>query len=99
MVIMCLPWLDFGSGAAVLRLMRLMRMGRIINKLPKLRVLVIGLVGGLSSIAFISLLILLLLYLYAIMGYCFFGRDNDPWHFGSFGRAMATLFRMATLED
>ena len=26
---------DFGNGAAVLRLMRLMRMGRLINKLPK----------------------------------------------------------------
>jgi len=98
-VVMCLPWLDLGSGAAVLRLMRLMRMGRIINKLPKLRVLVSGLVGGFSSIAYISLLILLLLYLYAIMGYFFFGMDNDPWHFGTFGRAMVTLFRMATLED
>ena len=43
-------------------------------------------------------MISLTFYLYAILGVEVF-RENDPWHFRDFFFAMATPFRMATLED
>eukprot|EP01052_Picozoa_sp_SAG31_P036492 SAG31_NODE_4563_length_3135_cov_6.260359_3_plen_51_part_00 len=37
-------------------------------------------------------------YIFAILGVTLFGK-NDPFHFGSLGKAMLSLFRIATLED
>jgi voltage-gated sodium channel len=49
-------------------------------------------------VVYVILLMLLIFYLYAVMGVYFF-RRNDPFHFGSLGVAMLTLFRVSTLED
>ena len=97
-VVLCMPFMNLGGTAAVLRLVRLMRVVRVVQKIPKLRVLLMGMFGGLKSIMYISLLISLIMYMYALCGIFLF-RENDPWHFGSFGISMTTLFRITTLED
>mmetsp|Transcript_21491 Transcript_21491/g.31197 ORF Transcript_21491/g.31197 Transcript_21491/m.31197 type:complete len:1077 (-) Transcript_21491:74-3304(-) len=99
-VFMSLPFWDglFGGGSlALLRLVRLMRLAKLIKKVPQLQMIVQGLTGGLSSIGYILLLLLLVFYLFAVVGFYMFGK-NDPFHFGSLPLAMMTLFRCSTLD-
>jgi voltage-gated sodium channel len=49
-------------------------------------------------VTYILLLLVLIFYLFAVVGVVMF-RNNDPFHFGSIGVAMITLFRVATLES
>ena len=92
-------WLPFdGGNVAFLRLLRLMRLLKLVGKVKQLQVIVMGLIKGLSSVSYIMLLMLLIFYLFAVLGVGTF-RKNDPFHFGSIGIAMVTLFRCATLED
>ena len=86
------------GNVAFLRLLRLMRLLKLVGKVKQLQVIVMGLVKGLSSVSYIMVLMLLIFYLFAVMGVGSF-RENDPFHFGSLGVAMITLFRCATLED
>ena len=97
-VVMCLPGVPVSGYAAALRLARLARLLKLVNKIPQLKLIISGLVGGLRAIFYIMLLLCMVFYFYAILGMsCFM--QNDPWHWGHFGYAMETLFRMATLED
>ena len=86
------------GGVVVLRLLRLARVVKIINKIPKLKMIIMGLVGGLKSIGYILLLLGLVFYMFAILGFFFFAR-NDPYHFGRLTSALLTLWRASTLED
>jgi hypothetical protein len=99
-VFMSLPFWGglFGSGSlALLRLVRLMRLGKLIKKIPALQMIVQGLTGGLSSIGYILILLFLVYYLFAVVGFYFFG-ENDPFLFGNIPMAMITLFRCSTLD-
>ena len=96
LVLVC--WLPVGGNVAFLRLLRLMRLLKLVGKVKQLQVIVMGLIKGLSSVSYIMVLMLLIFYLFAVMGVGSF-RRNDPFHFGSLGIAMLTLFRCATLED
>jgi hypothetical protein len=91
-------WIPFAGNVAFLRLLRLMRLLKLVGKVKQLQVIVMGLAKGLSAVSYIILLMLLIFYLFAVMGVSSF-RDNDPFHFGSLGVAMLSLFRAATLED
>jgi len=91
-------WIPFGGNVAFLRLLRLMRLLKLVGKVKQLQVIVMGLAKGLSAVSYIILLMMLIFYLFAVMGVSSF-RDNDPFHFGSIGVAMLSLFRAATLED
>jgi voltage-gated sodium channel len=75
-----------------------MRLLKLVGKIKQLQVIVMGLIKGLSAVSYIILLMLLIFYLFAVMGVSSF-RENDPFHFGSLGMAMLSLFRAATLED
>eukprot|EP00613_Pedinella_sp_CCMP2098_P018424 CAMPEP_0171758302 /NCGR_PEP_ID=MMETSP0991-20121206/46197_1 /TAXON_ID=483369 /ORGANISM="non described non described, Strain CCMP2098" /LENGTH=355 /DNA_ID=CAMNT_0012360983 /DNA_START=224 /DNA_END=1288 /DNA_ORIENTATION=- len=89
-------WLPFeGGNVAILRLFRLMRLLKLVGKVKQLQVIVMGLAKGLSSVSYIMILMFLIFYLFAVMGVGQF-RENDPFHFGSLGVAMLTLFRCAT---
>mmetsp|Transcript_856 Transcript_856/g.1796 ORF Transcript_856/g.1796 Transcript_856/m.1796 type:complete len:1273 (-) Transcript_856:158-3976(-) len=92
-------WLPLdGGNVAFLRLLRLMRLLKLVGKVKQLQVIVMGLVKGLSSVSYIMVLMMLIFYLFAVAGVDTF-RENDPFHFGSLGIAMLSLFRCATLED
>mmetsp|Transcript_28177 Transcript_28177/g.33391 ORF Transcript_28177/g.33391 Transcript_28177/m.33391 type:complete len:1260 (+) Transcript_28177:99-3878(+) len=91
-------WIPIGGNVAFLRLLRLMRLLKLVSKIKQLQVIVMGLIKGLSAVTYIILLMLLIFYLFAVMGVVSF-RNNDPYHWGSLGVAMLSLFRAATLED
>ena len=93
-------WLpgDAVGNVAFLRLLRLMRLLKLVGKIKELQLIVMGLANGLNSVQYILVLMLLIFYLFAVLGVGSF-QKNDPFHFGSLGQAMLTLFRCATLED
>jgi voltage-gated sodium channel len=68
------------------------------NKVPQLRVILLGLVAGLRAVGSVMMLMGLVMFLYAIIGFVFFG-TNDPAHFGGVAIGMLTLFRTATLAS
>jgi len=74
-----------------------MRLLKLVGKIKKLQVIVLGLGKGISSVTYIIVLLFLIYYLFAVLGVGTF-RRNDPFHFGSIGVAMMTLFRMSTLD-
>jgi hypothetical protein len=85
----------------VLRMMRLLRVLRIlraIEKMPELVIILQTLIRTTKSVAYIGVFTFLFNYIFAIIGSTLFGR-NDPFHFGNVGRAMVSLFRVASLED
>lgn len=87
-----------GQFAAVIRLARVLRTLRLVSVIPRLQIIVSSLLKGLPSMGYVGILLLMLFYVYAVMGVFLF-RENDPFHFGSLGSAMLTLFRVVTLED
>jgi voltage-gated sodium channel len=93
-------WLPGGAigNVAFLRLLRLMRLLKLVGKIKELQLIVMGLANGLNSVQYILILMLLIYYLFAVLGVGSF-QKNDPFHFGSLGQAMLTLFRCATLEN
>ena len=87
-----------GGNVAFLRLLRLMRLLKLVGKVKELQLIVMGLIRGLSSVTYILVLMILIFYLFAVLGTSTF-RRNDPFHFGSIGVSMLSLFRMATTES
>jgi len=98
LVLVCyIPPSFTGGNVAFLRLLRLMRLLKLVGKVKQLQVIVMGLLQGLSSVTYILILLGLVFYLFAVLGVGTF-RKNDPFHFGSLGVAMLTLFLCGTLE-
>jgi voltage-gated sodium channel len=89
-----------GSNDAILimRLLRLLLVMKMAKKFPKLQLVVLTLIEGAGTILTALLLFALMLGLFAIVG-CSVFRRNDPWHFGTFDRALITLVRAATFDD
>lgn len=87
-----------GPWVAVARLARVLRVVRLIRGIRRLQVLLGALLKSLPSMGYVCCLLALHFYVYAVIGVFVF-RDNDPYHFGTLGDALLTLFRMATLED
>ena len=82
---------------AVLRLARILRILRLVSVLPRLQILVGALLKSIPSIGYITVLLFLDFYIYACIGTFLFG-ENDPYHFGTMGKSMVTLFKIVTLE-
>ncbi|MDJ1136052.1 ion transporter [Streptomyces iconiensis] len=98
LAVVLLAFLPFArENATMLRLLRLARVLRTARFLPQLRVVVVALGKSLPGTLSFLLVGALLLYLYAMVGWVFFARE-DPGHFGSVGRAMLTLFLLMTLD-
>lgn len=87
-----------GHFAAVLRLARVLRALRLVSVMPRLQLLVSTLLKGLPSMGYVAALLLLLLYVYGVMGVFLF-QENDPFHFGSLGASLLTLFQILTLDN
>jgi voltage-gated sodium channel len=86
-----------GAFAIVARLARLMRVTRLISAFPELRLIIGTMVRSIPSMGHVIVLLSLLLYVYAVLGFHFFGA-SDPKHWGDLGTALLTLFQMLTLE-
>ena len=85
------------ENTTVLRLLRLARVLRTARFLPQLRIVLLAVVRSLPGTLSFLLVGALLLYVYAMVGWVFFGRQ-DPEHYGSLGRAVLTLFLLMTLD-
>ncbi|MFK0117500.1 ion transporter [Streptomyces sp. NPDC090994] len=85
------------ENTTVLRLLRLARVLRTARFLPQLRVVLVAVARSLPGTLSFLLVGALLLYVYAMVGWVFFGR-HDPEHYGSIGRAVLTLFLLMTLD-
>lgn len=85
------------ENATVLRLLRLARVLRTARFLPQLRIVLVAVARSLPGTLSFLLVGALLLYVYAMVGWVFFGR-HDPGHYGSIGRAVLTLFLLMTLD-
>jgi voltage-gated sodium channel len=90
-----LPWVR--ESVTLLRIARLLRITRLFSAMPGLRVVVLGLTRSLGPIVSLSGLTFLLLYVYAIVGWAWFG-DYDTENFGNAGRALLSCFQILTLE-
>lgn len=85
------------ENATVLRLLRLARVVRAARFLPQLRVVIVAVGKSLPGTLSFVLVGVLLLYVYAMIGWVFFAKE-DPEHYGSLGRAALTLFLLITLD-
>jgi len=96
--ILSMPFLSLGSTVQVLRVARLMRLVRLIEKSRKLKVLAKGVLGGVGSMVYILLLMFVFIFTYSLVGVTLFSK-NDPFHFGTFDDAAATLLSISTLDS
>ena len=86
-----------GAFATVVRLARLMRVTRLVSVFPELRLIIGTMVRSIPSMGHVIVLLTLLLFVYAVLGFHFFG-EADAARWGSLGAALLTLFQMLTLE-
>jgi len=87
-----------GEYALIARTIRLLRILRLITAVPELRLIISTLIKSLPGLGNVILLISIVFYIYAIAGYHMF-HEHDPFHWGSLGVSLITLFRVLTLED
>ncbi|MBV2354135.1 ion transporter [Streptomyces sp. J2-1] len=85
------------ENTTILRLLRLARVLRTARFLPQLRIMLVAVARSLPGTLSFLLVGALLLYVYAMVGWVFFGHQ-DPRHYGSIGRAVLTLFLLMTLD-
>lgn len=86
-----------GQFATVSRLARLLRVTRLISVSFELRLIVQTMLRSIPSMGHVSLLLGLLIYVYGIVGFYLFSA-TDPFHWGSLGVAMLSVFQLLTLE-
>ncbi|MFE1958763.1 ion transporter [Streptomyces sp. NPDC059479] len=98
LLVVALAFMPFArENATVLRLLRLARVLRAARFLPQLRIVIVAVGKSLPGTLSFLLVGALLLYVYAMVGWMVFA-DDDPEHYGSFGRAALTLFLLVTLD-
>ena len=81
--------------------LRTLRILKSISFFKGLQVLVTALIQTFrTSILYLMILLLVLMFLFATMGFNFFGSDpgSDKKHWGSFGSAMLSLFTLVTVS-
>jgi voltage-gated sodium channel len=90
--------LEWAGTVLVARLLRVFRILRLVSFIPELRLLVNALVQSLPRLFYVAVMMFVIFYIYAALGSLLFGPINaDLW--GNIGRALLTLFRIATFED
>jgi hypothetical protein len=79
----------------LLRMLRLLRVFRLAKTLPRLRAIVEALIAGFSAVGWICILMVVVNYITGAVCMILFGA-NDPFHFGSVGKAAFTIMRLST---
>lgn len=86
------------SFIPVIRLLRILRVLRLVSVLPKLRAIVDTLIHSIPSMWYVFIILLLTFYIYAVIWVTFFW-ENDPYYFWDIGKAILSLFAIATFDD
>ena len=97
-VVVSLVPINESEYALLGRLLRLFRVMRLISFIPQLRVLTSALIIALPRMGYVGLLMFVIFYMYAVIGSLLFA-DVNAVLWGDLGRALLTLFRVATFED
>jgi voltage-gated sodium channel len=86
-----------GPLATIARVARVLRIARLVSALPDLRLIIDTMLRSIPSMGHVILLQALLVYVYGVLGWHLFAKA-DPAHWGTLGRACASLFQILTLE-
>ena len=86
-----------GHLATIARVARVLRIARLVSALPDLRLIIDTMLRSIPSMGHVILLQGLLIYIYGVLGWHLFA-EADPAHWGTLGRACASLFQILTLE-
>lgn len=98
-VIVSASLLFMGSQfVSVLRILRVLRVLKTISAIRSLRRVTTSLFMAVPSIGSIALLMILVFFIYAVIGTTFFA-TSAPVYFGDLGKALITLFQIATFDD
>merc|ERR1719478_865898 len=85
-------------GVKILRLFRAFRVFRLFKRLPSLRKIITGVLKSLPGVSNAFVLLGLFMALFSIMGTDWLGEDFEDY-FGSFGRAMLSMFQVMTFDS
>ena len=88
------------KGLIAVRCLRFVRAAqglRAVKRVPQMAMVMQTIAMSVQQASHIVLLTLMVMYVFAVVGVSALG-ENDPFHFGSIGVAMVTLFRVATLD-
>ena len=80
-----------------LRLLRPFRVLRVFSRLASLRMLVNAIIASILPVMQAFMIVMVVIAIYAVLGVNFFGQ-LDPTHFGSFRRALFTMFQARVLS-
>lgn len=84
-------------GISVLRLFRAFRVVRLFKRIETLRIIIAGILASLPGVFNAFAVTSILMSIWAIMGVDFFSAYMDD-HFGTYIKAMFTMWKMMTLE-
>ncbi|KAK6474954.1 cation channel sperm-associated protein 3-like [Huso huso] len=84
----------------MIRAVRTLRMLKTVSFIRGLQALTEALIKTLKSVLYVLVLLFLLMFVFAIMGYYFFGdpETGDPDNWGDLGSALFTLFSLVTVD-
>ena len=83
------------GGLVHLRLLRAFRVLRFFNRIPSLQKIVVALYASIPAMSNAMALTFMVLAMYSVMAVTFF-RETGEEYFGTFGRALFTLFQFST---
>jgi len=83
------------GGLVHLRLLRAFRVLRFFNRIPSLQKIVVALYASIPAMSNAMALTFMVLAMYSVMAVTFF-RESGEEYFGTFGRALFTLFQFST---
>ena len=89
---------DLTPAAPAMRLLRLLLLFRFVRVVKPLQIVLLSLAGSMGALLYVVFLMFLLFFAYGVAGVGLFAK-NDPFNFGSLGRAMLTLLKLAILDD
>ncbi len=96
--IVAAAWIPgISSQSTILRILRLARVARMFKFLTDVTIMFDGLKRSFKPAAGLCVMTTLLVYVYAILGWSFFG-ESDPERWGTAGTASMTMFNLLTLE-
>jgi len=85
-------------GISVLRLFRAFRVFRLFKRIPSLKLIIEGILASLPGVMNAFMVLGILMGIWSIMGVEFF-KDMEPMYFGTFMKAMFTMWQVMTMDS
>lgn len=85
-------------GMKVIRLFRAFRVFRLFKRIEALNTLLVGITQSIPPVSYAIVILFIIMGIWSIIGVEFFSKDF-PDEFGNFGKAMLTMYQMATFDS